>query len=73
MTGDKKKAQQIAKQSVLESLKDLGNGVSQDFFSELMGLPKIQEKRSGELSAGESLQMSQVLSGKEEENKKQKI
>ena len=70
MTGDKKKAQQIAKQSVLESLKDLGNGVSQDFFSELMGLPKIQEKRSGELSAGESLQMSQVLSGKEEENKK---
>ncbi len=84
MTGDKKKAQQIAKKSVLESLKDLGGGAtdslkndlfkqtSEDFFNELMGLPKAQEKRSGEIAAGESLQISQVLSGKEEENKKLK-
>jgi hypothetical protein len=81
----KKKIQrQITKQNVLESLKDLGSGVtdsikndllgqtSQDFFGELLGIPKVQEKRSGDINAGESIQMSQVLSGKEEENKKLK-
>lgn len=85
MATDKKKAQQkITRQNVLESLKDLGAGVSdsitndllkatsQDFFGELIGIQKTQEKRSGDLSAGETLQMNQVLSGKEEENKKLK-
>jgi len=71
MTDSKKKAQQqITRQNVLESLKDLGTGVTKDFFEELVGMPQVQEKRSGELSAGESLQMSQALNGKEEENKK---
>lgn len=69
------------KQNVLESLKDLGGGAtdqmgdllkdtSEDFFKELLGIPRAQPKRSGEISAGESLQMSEVLSGKEEENKR---
>ncbi|MGA2910666.1 MAG: DUF5660 family protein [Candidatus Microgenomates bacterium] len=82
MTDQKKKAQQIiTKQNVLESLKDLGTGTvaqtgdllkdtSEDFFRELMGFSAPNVKRSGEISPGESLEISQVLSGKEEENKK---
>lgn len=79
----KKKSQaRITKQNVLESLKDLGSGVtgsitndllkqtSEDFFGELIGIQKSQEKRSGDINAGESIQMNEVLSGKEEENKK---
>ncbi|MGA3292068.1 MAG: DUF5660 family protein [Candidatus Microgenomates bacterium] len=82
MTDQKKKAQAaITRQNVLESLKDLGSGTtnqagdllkntSEDFFRELLGFSNPQVKKSGELSAGESMQMSDVLSGKEEENKK---
>jgi hypothetical protein len=81
MTDNKKKSQQRTKQNVLESLKDLGTAsatqtkdllknTSEDFFKELMGLPKAQPKRSGELSMGESMSMADALSGKEEENKK---
>ncbi|HTK03178.1 MAG TPA: DUF5660 family protein [Alphaproteobacteria bacterium] len=78
----KKSSASNYKQSILESLKDLGNGTadvlkndlfkqtSEDFFSELMGLQKIQSKKSGELSAGQSVNMNEILSGKEEENKK---
>lgn len=80
MTDQKKKAQQLrTKQNVLESLKDLGIGAgsqtgdflkntSEDFFRELMGFPAPKIKRSGEIAVGESLQMNEVLSGKEEEN-----
>lgn len=82
MTDLKKKAQQLrTKQNVLESLKDLGAGTgdqlgdllkdtSQDFFKELMGIPAVQPKRSGELAPGQSLEMSEVMSGKEKENEK---
>lgn len=82
MTDGKKKSQKlITKQNVLESLKDLGGGAvnqtgdllkstSEDFFRELMGMGSVQVKRSGEINAGESLQMNEVLNGKEEENKK---
>lgn len=82
MTDLKKKAQQIrTKQNVLESLKDLGGATgdqlgdllkdtSQDFFKELMGIPAAQPKRSGELAPGQSLEMSEVMSGKEKENEK---
>jgi hypothetical protein len=81
MADPKKKSQQLrTKQNVLESLKDLGIGAgsqtgdflkntSEDFFKELMGFSVPKVKRSGEISAGESLQMNEVLSGKEEENK----
>ncbi|QQG41350.1 MAG: hypothetical protein HYV90_04280 [Candidatus Woesebacteria bacterium] len=82
MTDSKKKGQKlITKQNILESLKDLGGGAmsqsgdllkstSEDFFRELMGIGSAQVKRSGEIGPGESLQMSEVLNGKEEENKK---
>jgi len=81
MTDQKKKVQALrTKQNVLESLKDLGTdatsqatdllkSTSEDFFRELVGM-KTQVKRSGEIGAGESIQVSEVLSGKEEENKK---
>lgn len=81
MTDQKKKAQQLrTKQNVLESLKDLGIGAgsqtgdflkstSEDFFKELMGFSTPKAKRSGEISAGESIQINEVMSGKEEENK----
>ncbi len=82
MADQKKKTQQLrTKQNVLESLKDLGFGAgsqtgdflkstSEDFFKELMGIPVSQPKRSGELVPGESMEMSEVISGKNEENKK---
>lgn len=82
MADQKKKTQTtVTRQNVLESLKDLGSGAtnqagdllkntSEDFIKELLGLSKAKVKHSGELSVGESLQMSEVISGKEEENKK---
>jgi len=81
MTDTKKKSSQlITRQNVLESLKDLGTGTttqagdllkntSEDFLQELLGLSRPKVKRSGEINAGESIQMSEVMSGKEEENK----
>jgi hypothetical protein len=81
MTDQKKKSQQLrTKQSILESLKDLGTGAStqtgdllrntsEDFFKELMGLSVPKLKRNGELAVGESIQMSEVMSGKDDENK----
>jgi len=84
MTDSKKKLQQIiTRQNVLESLKDLGSGTatqagdllkdtSEDFFKELLGLSKPKIKRSGELTAGESVQMTEVMSGKDAENQKLK-
>jgi len=84
MTDIRKKNQTlITRQNVLESLKDLGGGTvtqtkdllknsSEDFFRELLGLPIPSVKRSGELSLGEPVQISDVLSGKEEETKKAK-
>lgn len=82
MTDQKKKNQQmITRQNVLESLKDLGTGTaaqtgdllkntSEDFFRELMGMQRPNIKRSADIGIGETLQMSDVMSGKEEENKK---
>jgi hypothetical protein len=82
MTDQKKKNQQmITRQNVLESLKDLDTGTaaqtgdllkntSEDFFRELMGMQRPNIKRSADIVPGETLQMSDVMSGKEEENKK---
>jgi len=84
MADQKKKNQiSISRQNVLESIKDLGSGTaiqtkdllkntSEDFFRELLGLSYGNVKRSGELSAGETLEMSDVLNGKEEKNNKLK-
>lgn len=71
----------MVKRNVIESLKDIGGdftdqsldllkGTSEDFFKELMGMPRVSPKRSGEMKAGESILMSEVISGKEKENKK---
>lgn len=85
MADSKKKQQPVrTKQNILETIKDIGSDAgsqagdlfkttSEDFFKELMGLPRGSQKRSGELTAGESIQMSEVLSGKEEENKKLRL
>jgi hypothetical protein len=81
MSDTKKKSNQRTKQNVLETLKDLGSDsvsqtkdllkdTSEDFFRELMGMPGRAPKRSGELSAGDSMSMEDVINGKEEENKK---
>jgi hypothetical protein len=85
MAADNKKKANLAirRQNVLESLKDLGGGIfdqagdlvtdtSQDFLRELLGLTRKNIKRSGEINAGESIEMNQVLSGEEEENQKLK-
>jgi len=82
MADQKKKNQSVVtRQNVLESLKDLGSGAtnqagdllkntSEDFLRELLGLTKVNVKRSGDITPGQSLQMSEVMSGREEENKK---
>jgi len=85
MSDTKKKTPQLrTKQNVLETLKDLGSGTgdslkndlfgpgSEDFFRQLMGMEQIQQKRSGSLNPGESLNMNEALNGKEEENKRLK-
>jgi hypothetical protein len=81
MTDNKKAKNSMVKRNVIESLKDIGGdfadqskdllkNTSEDFFRELMGMSRVQPRRSGEMKRGESIQMSEVLSGKEEENKK---
>jgi hypothetical protein len=81
MADNKKVKGNVVKRNVIESLKDLGGdfsgqstdllkNTSEDFLRELMGLSKAPVKRSGEMVQGESLDMSSVLAGKEEENKK---
>jgi hypothetical protein len=81
MTDSKKKAQSaVTKQNVLETWKDIGGGfgnqtgdllknTSEDFFKELLGFSKPKVKKSGEIAPGESIEMNEVLSGKEKENK----
>ena len=81
MSDTKKAKSSVVRRNVIESLKDLGDdfgsqgadllkNTSEDFFKELMGMVKPEVKRSGEINPGGSLQMNEVMSGKEEENKK---
>lgn len=81
MTNDKKSKTNQVRRNVIESLKDLGSdfgvqgsdllkSTSEDFFNQLIGVQKAQENRSGEIKAGESMEMSAVLSGNIEENNK---
>lgn len=82
MANDKKPKANI-RRNVIESLKDLGDdfgaqgadllkSTSEDFFNQLVGINKTHENRSGEIKAGESVEMSAVLDGKIEENNKLK-
>ena len=81
MTDTKKNKTAQVRRNVVESLKGLGNdfgaqgadllkSTSEDFFKELIGIKAPQANRSGEMTAGESVEMAAILSGKEEENKR---
>lgn len=79
---NKKKNQPLPTgQNVLESIKDLGLGASdqvknlvkdtsEDFFRELLGLQSQKIKRSGELLPGKSVNMGDILNGKEDKDQK---
>jgi len=70
MTDAKKKALAAqTRKNVLESLKDIGS-IPQDFFKDMAGFSSPTPKREGELNPGESMMMSEVISGKDEENKR---
>ncbi|KKR43806.1 hypothetical protein A2434_02215 [Candidatus Woesebacteria bacterium RIFOXYC1_FULL_41_14] len=85
MADTKKRNQNIVtRQNVLESLKDLGTGTSvqtkdfikntsEDFIRELLGLTIPQVKRSGELNLGQTVQMGDILSGREERTREVKM
>ncbi len=72
----------IRRTNVLESLKDIGSGVTSSLNTDLLGgiskdlLEQILNRRSpnkkvsGDIHAGESLEFSDLLSGKHEENLK---
>ena len=75
MTNTSKKKQNYT--NILESLKGIGAGAAQglkndilrpsDFAEQIFGIPQ-KKNYSGEISKGESLDMSNVFSGKQEEN-----
>jgi hypothetical protein len=77
----KQKAQAKKAVNVLESLKDIGSAASEsvkedlikkapkDIMEQLLG-PAPQDTFSGEISAGESLEFSEIISGQHEEKKK---
>ncbi|MFZ5933080.1 MAG: DUF5660 family protein [Patescibacteria group bacterium] len=78
----KQKAQKLTRQqNVLESLKDVGAATtkilksdlltetSQDLMRELLGT-RIEKKYTGELAAGEAVEISEVFSGKRQETEK---
>lgn len=81
MADNKKVKAGSVKRNIIESLKDVSDNfseqgtdllknTSEDFLRELIGLNRVQTKRSGEMKVGEDLDMQSVLDGKEEENKK---
>jgi hypothetical protein len=81
MTSDKKSKSNTVKRNVVESLKDLGDdfgaqsvdllkSTSEDFFKELIGISNTSVNKSGEMSPGESIQVANGASERENENKK---
>jgi hypothetical protein len=81
MADTKKNKSNMIKRNVIESLKDLGGdfgaqgtdllkSTSEDFFKELVGVKTAPQTKSGEIKAGESVEMNDVISGKEKENKR---
>jgi len=73
----------LRRRNVLESIKDLGTGVgqslktdllektSQEFLKEMFGVPE-KKQYSGDITPGESLDLTELLSGKSEENERLK-
>lgn len=81
MADNKKVKTSAAKRNIVESLKDLGGdftnqgadllkNTSEDFLRELMGLKIAKVKRTAEMKPGESLDMADVVSGKDQENRR---
>lgn len=74
----------VRRTNVLESLKDIGSGVtsslntdllggiSKDLLEQILNRKNPNKKASGDIHAGESLEFSDLLSGKHEENLKLK-
>ncbi len=72
----------VRRTNVLESLKDIGSGVtsslntdllggiSKDLLEQILNRKSPNKKASGDIHAGESLEFSDLLSGKHEENLK---
>lgn len=77
-----KQLKQIKTKNVLEAINEIGSQVvdtaknevkatNDEFFRQLLGQQRqLQQKRSGELPKGKSLQMNEVMSGQTEKNKK---
>lgn len=73
----------LRRRNVLESIKDLGSGVgqslkndllektSEEFLKEMFGAPE-KKYYSGDITPGESLDLTDLLTGKTEENEKLK-
>ena len=59
----------VRRTNVLESLKDLGSGVSKDFLDQILNR-ESPKRASGDIHAGESLEFSDLLSGQHQENLK---
>lgn len=78
-TKSKKNTKNVRHQNVLESLKDIGDDTAgtlkkevlrgQDLLDQILGNARSY---SGEISAGESVEMSEVFTGQREENEKLK-
>jgi len=79
----KKNAKSNSRPNPLEALKDIGKGtssdmkkeagkLSQDFLDQLLGIKRDSKNFSGEIMAGESIEMNDVISGKREEIIKEK-
>ena len=77
-----KKLKQIRTKNILESINEIGSQTvknatnevkltSEEFFRQLLGQQKkLQEKRSGDLIPGSSIDVSEVMSGQAEQKKK---
>lgn len=73
---------QVKTKNVLEAINEIGSQVvdvaknetkamSDEFFRQLLGQQRaMQQKRTGEVPMGQSLQMNEVMSGQTEKNKK---
>lgn len=82
MDTSKTKKKKIATQNVLENLRDIGNSTAssitkdvvnpKDIIDQIMGQQKTQKKVSGEINAGQSLEMKDIASGRAEEQRETK-
>lgn len=81
--GKNKGQKSSTRPNTLEALKDIGKStssdmkkeagkLSQDFLDQLLGVKRGSKNYSGEIMAGESIEMHDVISGRQEEIIKQK-